>query len=327
MLVKKTEIAYCVYFDKGFLLKALAMHASLIRFDPEAKLWILALDEYTEKILKKLKLKGVTVVPLSEFEDKELLTVKDTRSMVEYYWTCSPSWPLYILKRNPRLKYITYLDGDLYFFSLAFEGASEIGTGSLLAVEHRFPKGQEVLARRNGRFNLAFNVFKNDKEGIECLERWRKQCLDWCYWKPEKGKMGDQGYLDEWPWRYKKLVISKNIGLDVAPWNVSQYRVSRSGDNILINNKRLICYHFHQFQILGRKAFNRVLGYTLSKNVVEYIYKPYEIEIEKQYEKIMTVDSKFEINFPVQTTKQVIKQNLAKYFGPLYWRLITVLHG
>jgi hypothetical protein len=318
---------YCVYFDKGFLLKGLALYESLIRTTPGAELWVLALDAYTENTLKKMKLKDVKIVPLREFEDKELLAVKGTRSVVEYYWTCSPSWPLYILKKRPTTKYVVYLDADLYFFQSATDGVKEIGTGSLLAVEHRFPKGLEGLAKRNGRFNLAFNVFKNDKEGITCLRRWRKQCLDWCYWRPEEGKMGDQGYLDEWPKLYKDLVISKNVGLDAAPWNISQYKVYSRDGNVYINNDKLVCYHFHQFQILGPESFNRVYGYTLSKSVIEHIYKPYEEEISRQYKRVKSIDKNFTIQKPKITADKMLRQKIAKFIGPLYWRLTSAVQN
>ncbi len=320
------ETIYCTYFDKGFLLKGLALHASLISHNPEAKLWILAFDKYTESILKKMKLKGVTMVALSEFEDKELLAVKPTRHPVEYYWTCTPSWVLYIMKKQPSTKHVVYLDGDLFFYSNPDGGINEIGGRSILAVEHRFPKGREVLVKDSGRFNVAFNVFRNDKVGVACLSRWRKQCLDWCFWKKEDGKLGDQMYLDEWPKLYGgDLVISKNVGLDTAPWNISQYKVTNRGAETYIDTDKLICYHFHQFQILGPDNFSRVLGYTLSKDVIKYIYKPYEEELRKQYQKVREFDGGFEIKEIEKDKVMLFRQKLGKYLGPIYWRIKGIL--
>jgi hypothetical protein len=319
--VAKSETVYCTYFDKGFLLKGLTFHSSLLKYDPSAKLWILAFDKYTEKILKKMKLKGVTVVTLEDFEDKELLTVKPTRHPVEYYWTCTPSWILYVMGKNQSVKYVVYLDADLYFFSDPNKGVAEIGDKSLLVVEHRFSRERVGMAT-NGRFNVAFNVFRNDQISRTCLKRWRKQCLDWCYSKPEGGKLGDQTYLDEWPVLYRKnLVISKNLGVDTAPWNISQYKVTDKDGRVFINNDQLICYHFHQFQVLSSSKFSRVHGYNLSGKIVDNIYKPYEMEINKQYKKLKTIDPHFEIKFPSQFNSQILRQKLAKYLGPVYWKI------
>lgn len=324
--INSKDVIYCTYFDRGFLLKGLALHSSLIRHNPNAKLWILAFDKYTEDILKELKLQGVTVVSLLDFEDRELLAVKTTRHPVEYYWTCTPSWILYILKKQPGVKYVVYLDGDLYFYSNPDNGVLEISNKSLLAVEHRFPPGREGMAKSSGRFNVAFNVFRNDEISKACLKRWRTQCLDWCYWLPKDGKLGDQMYLDEWPKLYgEHLVISRNVGVDTAPWNVSQYKIKSEGSNVYINKDQLVCYHFHQFQILGTNHYSRVLGYTLPKEVIEYIYKPYEEELGLQYARVKKIDNSFAIMQTKQDSGMLLRHRLAKYFGPVYWRLKSLL--
>ena len=71
------------------------------------------------------------IVPISEkvFEDnnKSLQKVKSDRSRIEYYFTCTPSLPLYILKNYPEVDIITYLDADLFFFSNPAPIYNELG--------------------------------------------------------------------------------------------------------------------------------------------------------------------------------------------------------
>lgn len=318
---------FCTYFDKGFILRGMALHESLVKLAPNAKLWIFAFDAYTERILKKLNLRGVRVVSLKELEDKQLLAVKRSRSKVEYMWTSTPSLPLYIFKHSPA-KYVVYLDADEYFFSSPKSIFDELGGKSLFAVEHMYPKGREGLNEADGRFNVAINVFKKDKVGIRCLKRWRGQCIEWCYWRFEDGKLGDQLYLNEWPDLYgKDLVISKNIGINVAPWNVMQYKISRRAGRVYVNSSPIVCYHFHQFQIFGPNKFNRVYGYTLSHEVVENIYKPYEEELRLQYGKLKKVVPSFKIIPPIKYSSQIVRQRMGKYLGPIYWRFMTIMHN
>lgn len=322
---ERKKIVYCTYFDKAFILKGLALHNSLMTHNPDSKLWILAFDSYTERVLRRMKLKGVTVVSLKDFEDKALLTVKPTRHNVEYYWTCTPSWILYVMRKS-RADFVTYLDADLLFYSNPDSGVLEIGKKSILAVEHRFPKGRESMAAGSGRFNVAFNVFKNDAEGKKCLERWRQQCLDWCYWRSEDGKLGDQMYLDEWPRLYRKsLLISKNIGVDVAPWNVSQYSVKSKNGRVYVDSAPLICYHFHTFRILSPNHFGRVMGYTLSRGAVENIYKPYEDELRRQYLFVKKIDKKFSVSPTDKDKKMLHKQGFLMHLSPVYWRVRNIL--
>ncbi|MCJ7805530.1 glycosyltransferase [Patescibacteria group bacterium] len=319
------NIIYCTYFDKGYLLKGLSMHASFIRRNPDARLWILAFDDYTRKILEKLKLKGVKVIKLKDFEDKALLKAKKTRTMIEYYWTSTPSLPLYIFRKNPEIEYVCYLDADLYFYSPVSPVYREMGNKSIYSVEHRFPKGEESKIGTSGRFNVAFQIFRKDVEGIKCLKRWRRQCLDWCYWRLEDGKLGDQLYLNEWPKLYKGLQISKNIGIDAAPWNIGQYKVSEKKGQIYINCSRLICYHFHQFQILGDNSFENTHGYNLKKTTLDVIYEPYKEEIGKQLLKLRKIDASFTIVGPRIESGQKVKNSLSRLIGPVYWRARSYL--
>jgi hypothetical protein len=310
-------IIFCTYFNKNYLQKGLALHTSLLKHNPTAKLWILCMDTYTKRLLDKLKLTGVTTITLSQFEDSQLKKAKKNRSLVEYFWTCTPSLPLYIFKHNPRVNKAIYLDADLYFYSSIKPIIEEMGDNSIYIVEHRYPKDQKYRDNVSGRFNVGLIVFKRDKEGLDCLKRWRKQCNKWCYLKPEPGKMGDQMYLNEWPELYTNLVISKNLGVNTAPWNIMQYQVTNKQSQIHINKDQLIFYHFHQLEVLGKNRFNYAHGYKFTKNTIDYIYKPYTIELTKQYEIINKYDPSFKIDASKSSLSDKIKQlttNYLKYF-------------
>ena len=59
-------------------------------------------------------------VRLADFEaaDPEVAATRSSRSAIEYYFTCSPAWMLFVLKREADAEWVTYLDGDLFFFNL-----------------------------------------------------------------------------------------------------------------------------------------------------------------------------------------------------------------
>lgn len=303
----KKQAVFCTYFDKNYLPKGLSMHQSFITYHPWAKLYILCMDNYTKQTIDKLKLKGVKTIALKEFEDSKLLAVKKDRTLIEYYWTCTPSLPLYIFEVDKEAQTVVYLDADIYFYSSCLPVFTELGQQSIYTVEHRFPRSQESLINLSGRFNVAFQVFRRDQEALSCLKRWRRQCLKWCYFKVEDGKMGDQLYLNEWPNLYKGLVISANLGINTAPWNISQYKVSNKGHNVYINNDQLVFYHFHQFEILSENKFKYISGYKLSEKVFKLIYDPYAKQIQKQISRIKKLDPKFKIVTPRQPLKNVLR--------------------
>lgn len=323
--IKRQDIAFTTYFDKNYLPKGLVMLESFCRYNPQYILFVLCFDDFTYTFLKGSKLKNVTPISLKDFEDKKLLKAKENRSLVEYYWTCTPSLPLYIFRKYKTFKVVCYLDADLCFYRSVNEAIEELGENSIYTVGHRYPKGQEGRNATSGIFNVAFQMFRRDREGLKCLNRWRKQCLDWCFWKEEDGKMGDQMYLNEWPDIYSNIVISKNVGIDTAPWNISQYKVTKTKDGIFIDCTPLICYHFHQLKILDVNHYEYASGYKFSNNVVRYIYKPYTMSLKKAINKITKTCPKYKIPATVVPISIKIKNALAYLIGPVYWRIITIL--
>lgn len=272
---------FCTLFDSGYLLKGVAMLESLVRHCPNAQTYVLCMDEVTKSILESLKISGVQCISLSDIESDDLLKAKQNRGVAEYCWTLSPSLPSYVLDHYSDIELITYLDADLLFYSSVEPLFDEIGGASIAIIEHRFPprlKDREV----NGRFCVEWVSFRRDTEGMACLTRWRDQCIEWCYYRLEDGKMGDQKYLDEWPERYSSCHILMHPGAGVAPWNYAQYTFGKDGyGNITVDGSPLIFYHFHQFQLLDDGTFDRLSRfYTDECREPESIYSHYETRLK-----------------------------------------------
>ncbi len=273
---------FCTLFDSGYLIKGVAMLRSLARYCSGARVFVLCMDEQTQQILERLDLSFVTCIPLRNIEDDALLKAKADRGVAEYCWTLSPCLPWYVLQHNPHIDFITYLDADLLFYSPIQPVLDEIGGASIAIIEHRFTprlKDREV----NGRFCVEWVSFRRDDEGMACLARWREQCIAWCYYRLEDGKMGDQKYLDEWPERYASCHILQHPGAGIAPWNYAQYRFGKDVDgNITVDDVPLIFYHFHQFQLLENGKYDRLSTfYTSECPEPSVVYECYEAELQK----------------------------------------------
>src|SRR5881296_3319245 len=105
---------FCTYFDRNYLVRGLALHHSLLQHCPDFRLWILCMDTESHEILKLKNLPHTKLISLSEIEDHcpALLRAKPGRSRIEYYFTCTPALPLFVLDRHPEVMSITYLDAD-----------------------------------------------------------------------------------------------------------------------------------------------------------------------------------------------------------------------
>jgi hypothetical protein len=290
---------YCTLFDSNYLTRGLALYESLKRYSDNFHLYIFAFDDLAYNLLSKLNLENVTVIPLNEFEDHQLLRIKNHRTKTEYCWTCTPSIIKYSIETYA-LDSCTYLDADLYFFSNPAVLIEEMGDKSILITEHRYTSRYDQSST-SGIYCVQFMTFKNDKKGMTALNWWRKACNNWCYARFEDGKFGDQKYLDDWPIRFKGVHVLKNLGGGVAPWNVQQYKLVKENNNLYGIKKttserfQIVFYHFHNFKILSNNKID--LGnYKLDNNVIECLYKPYVNALEQITQRIKKIDNKNDYN-------------------------------
>lgn len=313
---------FCTLFDSGYLLKGLAMIRSLARHCRAMKIYVLCMDEQTKLILESLNLPYVVTIGISEVENEDLLQAKMDRGVAEYCWTLSSNFTLYVMQGYAEIDFLTYLDADLLFYSDVQPLFDEIGSASIAIIEHRFSerlKDREV----NGRFCVEWVGFRRDEQGLACLRRWARQCIEWCYYRLEDGKMGDQKYLDEWPDRYSSCHILLHHGAGIAPWNYAQYRFEKnSSGDILVDGIPLIFYHFHQFQLLQNGMFDRLSTfYTSERAEPNDVYERFEKELKKCLADVQTVVPGF--NAGLKPISSVRSRRFIQRFVPMWVKEIA----
>jgi hypothetical protein len=274
---------FCTYFDQNYLLRGLTLYRSLARHARPFVLWVLCFDDRTYDALCQLDLPDLRPVSLQalEREDQALLATKEHRSQVEYYFTCTPSWILYVLKHFQADDIVTYLDADLFFYSSPQPVYEEMGEQSVLIVGHRFPQRLHAW-EQYGTYNVGFLAFRNDSHGVDCLHWWRKRCLEWCYDRVEPGRFADQKYLDDWPVRFQQVVVLQHKGAGLAPWNLENYSLVPQDRHLLVDSQPLVFFHFHNFRQMDRWVYDPGLGrFGVQANSVakQYIYAPYIREL------------------------------------------------
>jgi hypothetical protein len=315
------KLNYCTLFDSAFLPYGLTMYRSLLSHCRDFNLYIFPFDSLCEERLTRLNLENVTIVSLKDFENASLLNVKNTRSKKEYYWTCASSTILYCIEKF-QLDHCTYIDADLFFFNDPAPLYDEFNAGSVFLTEHRYTERFDVSSL-SGKYCVQYASFKNDADGLTALRWWVNSCIEWCYDRHEEGKFGDQKYLDDWLTRFKNIIVTKNPGAGVAPWNVQQYNFTRNGKliqgQVIKTHEKfnLVFYHFHEFRQLNQKELF-LGGYPLRKRIIDLIYRPYILTFSESLEMIKTADPGF---LPVYGS--LLKPNWKRAHMKLYRRLIT----
>ena len=308
---------FCTYFDINYIHRGLALYNSLERNASNFTLWILCFDYITYDILTKLDLPNARLIRRQEFEegDNELIAAQQNRSKVEYYWTCTPSLPLYVLKQQD-IETICYLDADTFFFSNPKTVFDALNHGSIFIVPHDY---DEKICRSHspGRFNVGMLIFRRDESGLQCLRRWREQCLEWCRLEADNGKWGDQGYLEDWPQRFPGVVISGRPGIHGGPWNIGKYSLSLDREGrLLLNGDRLVCYHFHAVSMINSRMAVINDGHLfMNKLIRQHIYQVYVAALTDALQQLNHVGHSVQsqLNYPTLLflTKRLLRRTLA----------------
>lgn len=270
---------FCTLFDHNYLSRGLVLYESLIEHSPQTKLYVLCLSDECYSYLTAEKYSNLFPVHLKELEeaDVDLERVKNTRSWVEYIFTLSPCWPLFLLKNNPDIAMISTVDADAKFFADPSEALSEMEEASIGITSHRFPpklKNLEIY----GKYNVGFQSFKNDNQGVAALSWWRDRCLEWCCDVLDKERFADQKYLDYFPELFNAMVF-KHKGLNVAPWNVDLYRFTVKDNHVFVDDEPLVFFHFQGVKPASYKNWwNTGLGNygtRMTKCLRDGVFLPY----------------------------------------------------
>jgi hypothetical protein len=248
---------YCTYFDLGYLAQGLALWGSLSRHDAGAILWVLALDAEAASVLRQRGESRLRVVDLAELlaADPELAGIRASRARNEFIFTLTPCWVGWLLRIQPDIDALAYVDADLFFFADPEPIWRELAAESVLVTPHRYPRWHDGSAWY-GRYNVGVIVFRNDTFAHAVLRWWRERCLESSALESDGSAFGDQKYLDEWPRRFEHVVESAHVGVNAAPWNWAGQRWRIEGGRVLVGGQPLIVFHFAQFRRVAGRWFD-----------------------------------------------------------------------
>ena len=280
---------FCFHFDSNYLPYGMTLIDSINKHIVNSKIFVATLDQYSYDFLVSQKISNVEIIKGQKIENKfsELIDLKSSRTKVEYFFTLTPAICKYIIEEFPDIKRLNYLDSDLYFFSNPQLLFNEIGDSSIAIIEHRFG----FTSRHNikyGRFNVGWISFLNDKQGTECLNNWFDDCIEWCYQVLEPDRYADQKYLNKWPSTYKGLKIIQNKGANLAPWNISNYKIKKIDKKLIVDEDELLFFHFANLKQIDRYKFKTNLSRLListSGTIKNEIYMPYLRNLSDNIEK------------------------------------------
>ncbi len=283
---------FCTYLDQNYLPRGLALHKSLRAHCSDFHLFVLCMDGESYAILDRFAIPEITPVRLADLldGDEALQGAQTNRSRIEFFFTCSPCLPWYLFHKYPNIDLLTYVDADIYFFHDPEEVFTEFGDRSVGIIEHRFAPHLQASASR-GIYNVGWLSFRNDENGLACLQWWRERCVEWCYDRLEGDRYADQKYLDVWPKKFQNVAVLQHKGANLAPWNIVNYVIRKDREGLWVDDQRLVFYHFHALKQPSRWFFNSnlsVYGTPPYPCVRQDIYAPYVKILQRETQRVMS---------------------------------------
>lgn len=222
--MKKTAFTICA---KNYIGLALALEKSLKEHSKDVDFYIFVADEFSlEEDIESLPENVIIAKKVIGISDAQWNQMSFKYDITEFCTSIKPTCFKYILEQFCPDTCI-YFDPDILVFNSLdviynmLNDKSIIVTPHITTIEKTYTGN---LNERNllysGMFNLGFLALKNDQYSKKMLDWWEVRLEDRCFQNMMENYFTDQKWMDFLPSFFpEQLLISSNLGLNVAPWN------------------------------------------------------------------------------------------------------------
>jgi hypothetical protein len=299
---------YVTLFDSVYLPQGLALHESIQRFDPTARLTAYAMDEMSLRALSHLSPPGLQIRPGWDRMPRELHNLSGHRDRVSLLWTSTPFVIADALSQSVSGSTVIYIDADMALFGSPAPVMEEFEDSGreVLVTAHNFAADYDA-ASSVGEFAVQFLGFRPGA-AHDILDTWSRQCLEACSLTPSDGFFGDQKYLDAWPCEFPlRIHIASNPEWFQGPWNASRFPASRA-----------IAYHFHGLRLVPNGRVRLTTHYRLPDPTVETLYVPYVASLHRAVSQLQALG----IEVPPQAESSTLGTRVRQFAGRIRrtWR-------
>jgi hypothetical protein len=155
------------------------------------------------------------------------------------------------LSRNTDCDAFVYLDPDIQLYAPLEEVVAALGGSASVVLTPHITRPLPDEATPNdlsmlqaGVFNLGFIAVARNGDAAEFVDWWARKLTTQCVSDVPSGLFVDQKWCDLAPCLVERLYVLRDPGYNVAYWNLSYRRPSRTSDGWLINGSRLRFFHF-----------------------------------------------------------------------------------
>jgi len=262
---------------KSYIPLANILGDSILKNQPETNFKVFVVDEQEiDKIsaLSKFDLISLEVLEITDFE-----SVAFKYNLTEFCTAIKPKCFEYLFAQN--YTNIIYLDPDVYVFSDFDSIYNNLKNYSICLTPHVlypemdysgfWPQGAFLAS---GIYNLGFIALRASENTNKFLNWWSKNLQDSCYNDRSDGLFTDQKWIDFCPVFFPDMIILRELGLNVALWNIHERMISLIDGKYYINkrlekdnviNNQLNFIHFSNFNFSKAESLEKFIPFTLER--------------------------------------------------------------
>jgi hypothetical protein len=240
--------ALCTIIAKNYAAFARTLAQSFLSQHRDGKVYVLIVDDFdghivpADECFEIVKLADLKIPNLPEFcfkyNLKELCTATKA-SLLEY------------LIREKSIDRLIYLDPDILVTGPLDEIYEKLNTHDIILTPHLdtdYPDDEllpdDGFILRAGQFNLGFIGVNSSENAKSFLNWWKPKLYEKCVVDVPNGYFVDQKFIDFVPIFFENFFIEKDVGYNVAYWNLHSRRLSEVNGAWRCNNGPLYFFHF-----------------------------------------------------------------------------------
>lgn len=254
--------AMCTIIAKNYLAFARTLARSFLHLHPGYQCYVLIVDDFDgylnpqDESFEVVRLTDLNIPNLPEF---------CFRYDVKELCTATKAYLLDYLIHQKRVGKLLYLDPDILVvrsLNLLYEKleAYDIILTPHLEADYPddglLPDDGHIL--RAGQFNLGFIGVNSSSNAQKFLGWWKQKLYRNCVVDLLKGYFVDQKFIDFVPLFFERLLIEKDVGYNVAYWNLHTRRISCEDAQWKCNSGPLYFFHFSGYDPQSSSISNHI---------------------------------------------------------------------
>jgi hypothetical protein len=243
----------------NYLAQAISLGFSLQSTNPDVQFRIYLVDRLQgrEEVREK--------VPVTDFKGMVL-----RYNVVELNTSVKPYIFDHILKSEPGIKKVVYLDPDIMVFQPLTHLFETLDNYNIVITPHILTpsdNNHNVASEHHflstGIFNLGFIAMKRSAETLHFLNWWKEKLLYQGYNLLNYHLFYDQKWINFAPVFFDGVFIEKNKGYNMAPWNLHERSLSKVNETYIVNeSESLIFFHFSSYKTTNPNQISLHTKYT-----------------------------------------------------------------